>query len=319
MGISGNYRVLKLRTAALAALLAISTACGDASSSGRKGAPPSGTATTEYLSPEITGKIETPEVEESSGLAASLCQPDVLWTHNDAGDGPYLYAISTEGKHLGTWKVRDADNDDWEDIDEFKDAAGKCYIFIGDIGNNKEDRNELTIYSVAEPVISAGGASSNSKQPLETVPAESFKFKYPDKPNNAETMMVHPTTRDIYVLTKREKGASGIYKLKPAFGSTVVAEKVGELSVPSFPVGLLTGGAISPNGRRVVLCDYQSGYELVLPDGESNFDSIWRQQLTVVNLGKRRQGEAITYGADGNAIYATSENKNPPLTKVSRR
>src|SRR5688500_17161244 len=127
------------------------TSCGDAASSDRKGA---GVETSsDYSAPQVAGKIETNEIKESSGLAASLCQSDVLWTHNDAGDDAFICALSTTGRHLGTWKVQNAENIDWEDIAVFKDTSGKCFLIIGDVGNNKEDRAELTIYRVPEPVI----------------------------------------------------------------------------------------------------------------------------------------------------------------------
>jgi Tol biopolymer transport system component len=133
-------------------------------------------------------------------------------------------------------------------------------------------------------------------------------------------MMVRPGSGDIYLLTKRESGASRIHKLKPAYGgANSVTQKIGELSVPAVPIGLLTGGSISPDGKRVALCDYQQGYELVLPPDVSDFDSIWKQKLVVVDLGKRKQGEGVTYSPDGNAIYASSENKNAPLMRVQRR
>lgn len=309
---AARYRIL-----AAAVILAALTACGDVSSSARKGTP-TGPVSSEYSSPEVTGKIETDEVKESSGLAASPCQPDVLWTHNDAGSDALIFALDIKGRHLGTWNVNNAKSDDWEDIAAYKDASGKCFLFIGDIGNNKENRSELTIYGVPEPAISPSSLSSNSKQPLQTLSAEVMKYRYPDKPGNAETMMVHPRTGDIYILTKREKGPSEIYRLKASFGSSTVAEKVGELTLPAIPVGLLTGGSISPDGRRVALCDYQSGYELVLPEGQTDFDQIWKQSPVVVDLGKRKQGEAVTYSADGNAIYATSEFKNAPINRVVR-
>ena len=38
-----------------------------------------------------------PELRESSGLAVSRTQPGVLWSHNDSGDAPTLYAIDVKG------------------------------------------------------------------------------------------------------------------------------------------------------------------------------------------------------------------------------
>lgn len=295
-------------------------ACGNAPSLDRTRPDAAAVVSTEYSAPEIAGRIESKDIRESSGLAASPCQPNVLWTHNDAGDDEYIFAISTAGKHLGAWRVQNARNVDWEDMTAFKDPAGKCFLVIGDIGNNKEDRSELAVYRVTEPTVSPEDSESSSKQPRLTSPAEAMKFKYPDKTHNAETMIVHPRSGDIYVMTKSESGPSQIYKVRSSFGSETpaVTEKIGEISLPSVPVGLLTGGSVSPDGRRVILCDYQKGFELVLPDGTSDFDVIWRQKPLVVDLGKRKQGEGVTYSSDGNTIYASSENKNAPLVRVRR-
>jgi DNA-binding beta-propeller fold protein YncE len=269
--------------------------------------------------PAIIGKIASSDITESSGIAVSKCQPDVFWTHNDSGDGPFIFAINSKGDSLGTWKVQGAENTDWEDIAEFKDASGHCYLYIGEIGDNGRKRSEQAVYRVKEPVTSADTAKSDAKSPLETETADAVKFTYPDGNLNAETLMVHPATGDIYVLTKRRDGPSGVYKIKPQFGSTVSAEKIAEIKVPSIPNGLLTGGDIAPDGKHVAVCDYQAGYELVLPAGDANFDDIWKQEPKTIDLGQRKQGEAIGYGTDSNSLFATSEGKHQPLIEVQRQ
>ena len=82
---------------------------------------------------------------------------------------------------------------------------------------------------------------------------------------------------------------------------------------------MLTGGDISPDGKRVVVCDYFSAYEFVLPESASNFDEIWKQTPLAVELGKRDIGEAVGYSIDGNAIFATSEKKNSPVIEVRKK
>jgi hypothetical protein len=278
-----------------------------------------GSASTDYAPPETAGTIESDDIKESSGLAVSKCQPNVLWTHNDGGE-PLIFAMSTEGRHLGVWRIPNAQNVDWEDIAEFKDAAGKCFLLIGDIGTNKSKRAELTVYRVAEPVVSGTDAASSGKRPLTSASADVMRFGYSGEMRNAETLMVHPVTGDIYILTKQDRGPSTIHRLKPVFGSAgVKTEKIADISMPADKPGLLTGGSISPDGNRVILCDLQNGYELVLRDGAVDFNDIWRQAPRRVDLGNRKQGEGVTYSADGNAIYASSEKKNPPLMRVRRR
>ena len=94
--------------------------------------------------------------------------------------------------------------------------------------------------------------------------------------------------------------------------------RIGEVRVPSLFGGAITGGSVSPDGRRVALCDYFQGYELVLPEKSNNFVDIWKEKMTGFDLGKRKQGESIAYRLDGNALLATSE-KELTVIQVERR
>jgi len=96
-------------------------------------------------------------------------------------------------------------------------------------------------------------------------------------------------------------------------------KRIATLRIPSVLGGLVTGGSISPDGTRVSLCDYFQGYELLLPQNSSSFDVIWNQPLTIIRLGQREQGEAITYSLDGKALLATSEGRFSPIIQVARR
>lgn len=276
----------------------------------------------DYAKPVIVGRIESSDVTESSGLASSFCQPNVFWTHNDSGggDNAFLFAMSEHGKNLGTYRVSNARNSDWEDIASYRSADGTCYLYIGDIGNNKLERPELRVYRVKEPTVSDSGASSSKKHPLETEPADVVVFKYQDTPHNAETLMVQPQTGEVYVLTKRLDGPSLVFKFTPQFGSErpVIAAKIGEVSLPAVPNGLLTGGAISPDAKHVIVCDYSAGYELRL-SGEGGFDEIWKSKPVPVNLGERKHGESVTFRADGKAIIGTSEGKNAEIFELKRK
>jgi DNA-binding beta-propeller fold protein YncE len=270
----------------------------------------------DWTKPVIVGRIESKDVKESSGLAVSPCQPNVFWTHNDSGDDAFIFAMDATGKDLGTYEVTNARNEDWEDMAAYKDADGTCYLYIGDIGNNKLERPELTIFRVKEPTVSSSGSNTDAKEALRTEPAQIALFKYQDTPHNAETMMVNPKTGDVYVLTKRVDGPSLVFKFKPGFGSNqaVIAQKVGEVALPAVPNGLLTGGAISPDTTRVILCDYSSGYEL--RNTASTFDDIWKSKPVPVNLGERKHGEAITFAADGKALFGTNEGKKAEIFEV---
>jgi hypothetical protein len=275
-----------------------------------------------YGKPEIVGTIKTNEITESSGIAASKCQENVFWTHNDSGDGAFVFALDSKGEKLGTWKVKDAKNIDWEDIAAFKNPNGECFLYIGDIGNNSGARSDLTIYRVREPKFEGANKNSSRKNPISTEPAAAIRFHYPEEVrHDAETLLVHPVTGDVYILSKRLQGASGVYKLplNYSLGKTNRLVKVADFAVPALPNGFVTGGDISSDGKRVVICDYFAAYEIVLPENAKSFDEIWKQESEIVQLGERAQGEAVCYSADDKAIYATSEKLDSPLIQVKRK
>jgi hypothetical protein len=272
-----------------------------------------------YGPPATLATIKDKSISESSGLVASRTMPGAYWTHNDSGDGPFIYAIDTHGDSLGTFRVNGARNRDWEDI-----AAGpgpqpdKSYLYIGDTGDNDSVRPEVIVYRVAEPALSNTSRKFTKSRPGSTEPAEAIRLKYPDGPHDAEALLVHPRTGNIYLVTKVVIAEPSVYEAVAPFtaGQPVTMRRIGETHVPSLFGGVITGGNISPDGRRVALCDYFQGYEIVLPAGASNFNDIWKQKMTGFDLGKRKQGESITYRLDGKALLATSEGKQSPLITV---
>ncbi len=275
-----------------------------------------------YDKPRVVGKITSNEITESSGIVASRCNQNVFWTHNDSGGNAFIFALNKQGKKLGTWKVSGAKNNDWEDIAALQDTkSGKCFLYIGDIGNNERLKSEFTIYRVAEPQVADKDANSSTKNPSKTDTAEAVKFDYPDTRHDAETLLIHPQSGEIYILTKRLDGAASVYKLAANYSSekTNTLKKIGDFSVPAVPNGFLTGGDISPDGKRIIICDYFSAYEIVLPESAKSFDDIWKEKPSVVQLGEREQGEAVSYSADGKSILATSEKKNSPIIEVKRK
>ena len=275
-----------------------------------------------YGKPVHLADLEDRAIDESSGIAASRRHPDLFWTHNDSGDGPFLYAFDRRGEKRGTWRVTDAKAFDWEDIAAGPGAQpGQSFLYVGDIGDNDKDRREIIIYRVAEPVITNQDADTNRFEPQQTAPAEAIHLRYPDGKHDAEALAVHPITGDLYVITKTMKTTSSaaVYKLAAPLSTSTIntLEKVGEIRLPSLFPGMVTGADVSPDGRKIILCDYFNAYELSLPDSHNGrFDEIWKQPIAIIRLGMREQGEAVCYRLDGQAILATSENSPAALIEV---
>jgi hypothetical protein len=266
--------------------------------------------------PVTLGRLEDPAITESSGIAASRRNPDIFWTHNDSGDRPRIFAFDRAGHSRGTFRVEGARARDWEDIAAGPGPAqGQTYLYAGDIGDNGAKRGEIVVYRFPEPEVKPDGMAGTE---LATQPAEAIRLKYPDGAHNTEALLVHPSSGDLYIVTKAVSGA-GVYKLAAPFtgeGLNTLA-RVATLNGPESFGMLITGGDISPDGRRVALCDYLQGYELTLPAGAKEFDDIWRQPPMVIPIGPRGGiGEAIGYRLDGAALLATSEGVHPSLTEI---
>lgn len=275
-----------------------------------------------YGPPTTVTNLKNLGITESSGLASSQSNPGIYWTHNDSGDEPFVYAFDDTGESRGVFRVTGAQARDWEDMAVGPGPGrGQSYLYLGDIGDNDEERSEIVVYRVPEPKVRAADKESSRRWPQSTVAADAIRLRYPDGKFDAETLMVHPVTGDLYIVTKVMLKNATVYEAPAPLtpGKVITMKRIADIKVPSLMGGVLTGGSISPDGRRVALCDYLQGYEVVLPPAVKNFNEIWKQTVTPFKLGQREQGESIAYRADGKALLATSEGKRPPLIQVELR
>ena len=322
-----THKSMKVKsTLTLCCILSLTLACHEGSSKARRNERlvETGEISKAYGAPVHLADLESKAIDESSGVVASRRNPDLFWTHNDSGDGPFLYAFDRRGETRGVWHVMGAKALDWEDIAAGPGAQpGQSYLYVGDIGDNDKDRREIIVYRVAEPAVKDDDADSTRIEPLETEPAEAIHLRYPDGRHDAEAVAVHPTSGDLYIITKTRNvsSAATVYKLATPFSTSAIntLEKVADIRVPGLLPGMVTGGDISPNGKEIILCDYFNAYEASLPEGSSSrFDDIWKQSMSIVRLGQRQQGESICYRLDGRAILATSEGRPSSLIEIEK-
>jgi hypothetical protein len=167
---------------------------------------------------------ELPEsLKEISGL--EILNDSTLVALNDGGNKPKLYLLDFKGNVQKKVDIEDVKNRDWEDI-----AIDEEYIYIGDIGNNLNKRDNLRILKVEiEDVL-------NKKE----VKAEKIKFNYGEQkafPPASDSMYYDAEGMTIYndsiwIFTKDRthpsEGYSHIYKLPTAPGEYTVyrSEKV---------------------------------------------------------------------------------------------
>ncbi|GAK77544.1 Gll0560 protein [Nonlabens ulvanivorans] len=87
------------------------------------------------------------DLEEISGME-SIEGSDLLYAVNDSGNEPVLYLYDQE---LGYYELTAPilKNNDWEDLSSYTNTVtGKTYLYIADLGNNKNRRRDLAIYEI---------------------------------------------------------------------------------------------------------------------------------------------------------------------------
>jgi hypothetical protein len=240
---------------------------------------------------EVALRLEDPRIFESSGLALSRRHQAVLWTHNDSGDEPRLFAVGAEGRTLATLTLAGVAARDWEALAAGRDDRGRPALFVGDIGDNQDAWPEVSVYRVAEPARLRDA----------TVPAVRYRLRYADGSHNAEALLVDPRSNRLYVATKEVAGG-GLYRAPSPLrtGQVNVLRRVA--SVP--PV--VTDGAFSPDGRLFVLRDYQGAYLYRAPG----------RRVGSFELPPQFQGESIAVTADGRSVLAGSEGPDSEVWRV---
>ena len=250
---------------------------------------------------QLNEKFELPAaVEETSGL---IFYNNHLITHNDSGNAANLFEIDTlSGTITRTITIDNATNIDWEDI-----SQDDTHIFIGDIGNNNGNRQDLKVYKILKSDF------DNSTN----VTAEIISFSYADQtdfssqPNNtkfdAEAIAVFQ--ENIVIFTKNWVDFQTSAYVIPKTTGTHTAQKVSSYDSQ----GLITGADFQ--GDRIMLSGYNSvGMPFLVfvhenrPPGLDFFAGN-PFRIDLVNLGLLEQGsqiEAIGY-FDFNRVYITRE------------
>jgi len=270
----------------------------------------------------VAGQLENEEIVEASGLASSQRDPEILWSLNDGGSKPRLYAFDLTGAHRGRIKLRDTRNRDWEDIASFM-LDGNPYLLVADVGDNDRRRKKVSFYVIAEPDLDA-----DNKINLE--PAWRVDFRYPEGPRDAEAVVVDATNERVIVLTKRDLPPV-LYEvpLQPKGDDTVTATRLGTIeSLPrphrsDVDQAMFTndwhwqptGMDLSPDGSLAAILTYRAVYVFRLDPGTNLYDSLSGQAYSL-GLGNFRDAESVAFSADSKSIFVTVERRHAPLLRI---
>lgn len=197
------------------------------------------------LNPVLISNIAT-ALNETSGL---LWWNQFVWTHNDSGGQPAIYAINNTGAIVKTVSITNATNIDWEDM-----TQDNTYLYIGDFGNNSNgNRTDLKIYRIKKSDVKSKTA----------VTASVIKFSYSDQTDftpkggnntNFDCESIIAYGDSLFLFSKNWiDNKTRLYKL-PKTPGTHTAVKMAELNVQ----GLITGAEIVADKKVIVLTGYNA-------------------------------------------------------------
>lgn len=255
------------------------------------------------------GALENAEIDEASGLVFSRTHEGLIYTHNDSGGGRKVYVIDSLGKGMGVFKLKGVWNRDWEDIAVGSGPDPKLnYVYVGDIGDNLAKFTNIFIYRFPEPEQFIEG--------MEVEP-EILKLTYPDGAKDAETLMVDPISKDIFILSKRDS-LNILYKTtQEAFeNKEAVLEKVMEL-----PFTMSVAGDISLDGKEILIKNYFTVYYWKRNENETVGQALARDPL-ILPYKPEPQGEVIAFHPNGKSYFTVSEkrfNIEPVLYRYNRK
>ncbi len=255
------------------------------------------------------GEIESDDIQEASGIVSSRINNNILWTHNDSGDSNRIFAMDTNGKHIGQFFLKNSHNRDWEDIAIGPGPdLGVEYLYIGDIGDNRSENDIKHIYRFKEPLIN----TIDNSEPIELENIESISFQYEDGNRDAETLLVDPLTKDIIIISKREETAVHIYSLPyPHDLENVLTAKL-IMTKDFYPntnfqtSQWIVAGDISNDGKQVLIKSYTDIFYFERLENQSIFESL-NNENTKINYYTEPQGEAVCWNADLSGYYTLSE------------
>ncbi|WP_350281141.1 hypothetical protein [Kribbella sp. HUAS MG21] len=240
--------------------------------------------------PKRLFSMKDERIQESSGLAKSVKHQGVYWTVNDSGDTGRVFAVDTTGEVKAVLRFGAKVND----VEALGiDKAGTLYI--ADIGDNKENREQIEIYTIPEP---------DALEDEANVKYHRYDFTYPDGAHDAETLLIEPGTGQLYIVTKATKGTGTIYAAPPSPSRQGTNDLTKLAAAPS---GVITDGTFLPDGQRVVLRTYADVTTVAWGDTPN---AIARGAAP---LG---QGETVALGPTDGTVVVGSEGANSAVYQV---
>lgn len=254
------------------------------------------------INPELPSRVH-----ETSGL---LIVDGDLWTHNDSGGDAALYVIDPKNNKIRqTITITNAVNNDWEDITHDED-----YIYIADLGNNAGTRKDLSVIRIPRAGISGKNDVEVTGEFINLSYADQTRYMFNPRNHNFDCEAIISYGDSLYLFSKNwQDEMTRIYSVPKNPGDYLLYPRA-EYDAD----GLITGAAVSPNGKEITLIGYKDfvSFIIVLWDFDPyNFLSGNKRKVIFPDLVVV-QTEGVDYYKNG-VVWITAESSAVPQSLYS--
>jgi len=244
-------------------------------------------------------------IDEASGIADSYANLGFLWVELDSGNPPVLHLLNHDGKHGHTVFLKGIQNRDWEDLAlSTGPQPSKKYLYLAETGDNNQTYDQYAIYRFIEPRVEKNDTVSN---------IDKIRFKYPDGSHDAEAILVDGVSKDIFIITKRDK-FSKVYKLSyPSYQSE-------SMHIASYVMDLpykgVTSAAISPAQDEILIKTYSKVYYYKRKSRES-IEQTLKSHFHILPYQVEAQGEGICFSNQHDGFFTLGERSFLPAAQLN--
>ncbi len=242
--------------------------------------------------------------DEASGICDSRSMVGNVWMHEDGFNPNVIHQFSHTGEYKGNVQMP-FPNRDWEDMSiGVGPENGKNYIYLADIGDNAAAYdNQYYIYRFLEPQSLSDKVTNFDR----------IAFQYPDGSRDAECILLDPTTKDIYIVTKREFNVR-LYQLP--YPQSVTEIQTAKF-IQNLPYQAMTSGGISSDGKEIVLRNYEALYYWYRQENESIIAALARSRDKLLPYVREPQGEGFCFDKNNKGYFTNSERPDGQTTPTS--
>ncbi|HLL67594.1 MAG TPA: hypothetical protein VK453_18050 [Micromonosporaceae bacterium] len=273
-------------------------------------AAPAGVDAPRAEPPQTVCTIDDSRIREISGLVALADGYAVVNDSNRDQSAQRIFRVDSACKYRGVSTAYQPNSLDPEDLAVAADGT----LWSADIGDNA-------------PLTGGSGARRATVALWKLAPKATrpviYRFTYPDGPHDAEAVLLTADGTPL-IVTKELMGApAGLYAPTeapvPNTAAGVGLKRLGEFTPqqtrtpnPLGPAGsgAVTGGAVSPDGKRVALRTYSDAYEWDVPDGDV-VKAITTGRPRVTPLPNEQGGESLAYTRDGKFFLTVPDVDGP--------